>query len=667
MNRSAATPKISFLLLSLLTPFTVSTAQEVPRLGSQDIGSLQYAGADARIGVAYQNGGGWRGEVFGVLSESSNNAWLGDAWFSNSSGGLQLSYHLAADNFVQKYFVAVDQNKAQDRKISLGTGVEGGEWFGHGYVSYSPSDRRQLGAAVDQTELTQIRGSENGRDFLDDVSTTTTTRIFEQAYKYGIGARIGYNYTPQNLRLTAGIDFERGIGMARQLAATLNAEKFFIGTPHSIALQGNIYHKTGSFDLERNERRVTLTYRYSFGKNTSDPIRNYRDVPQVNVAAPPIVIPAHSERRLVKTSSSMNGDAFFRIGSAKLTELAKQELDRLAEILMKSPHEGNVHIVGHTCDLGSSSMNDRLSLQRAFAVRDYLLIKKVLNDDEIVLEGKGASEPKYPNVTGSREKNRRVDLEFVSVQESEEVIQIPEKVQTSSQPAVTYVRELIKAEPSWLRRALRTPADHKREIDTYQTQQKTQVSSTARSWINRAPKASDDAYQVVAGSTTALSVLSNDVDPDSDDVLSIVSVKPASNGTVRIDGRQLVYTAPEDFKGTVNFSYIITDSHGASSEANVVINVTAPNRAPVAVDDRFTVSGTSSSRLDVLANDSDPDGDALTIVGVTQPISENGTVSIVDNKIDFSPSRRFSWDTITYTVSDGRGGFSTATVLLIDP
>jgi hypothetical protein len=97
------------------------------------------------------------------------------------------------------------------------------------------------------------------------------------------------------------------------------------------------------------------------------------------------------------------------------------------------------------------------------------------------------------------------------------------------------------------------------------------------------------------------------------------------------------------------------------------VNVIAPNHAPTANDDRFVVSGTSESQLDVLANDTDPDGDVLTIVGMTQPTGNVGTVSIIGNKIRFVPARRFIWETFTYTVSDGRGGLSTATVLLIDP
>ena len=98
-----------------------------------------------------------------------------------------------------------------------------------------------------------------------------------------------------------------------------------------------------------------------------------------------------------------------------------------------------------------------------------------------------------------------------------------------------------------------------------------------------------------------------------------------------------------------------------------MVNVVAPNHAPVASDDQYRVSAIYDSELNVLANDTDSDGDVLNIVGVTQPVKKVGTVSILGNKIKFIPNGRFDNDTFTYTISDGKGGLSTATVTLIDP
>ena len=70
----------------------------------------------------------------------------------------------------------------------------------------------------------------------------------------------------------------------------------------------------------------------------------------------------------------------------------------------------------------------------------------------------------------------------------------------------------------------------------------------------------------------------------------------------------------------------------------------------------------------MLVNDSDSDGDALTIISTTQPTKSS--ISIVSNgkSLRYTPGPAcFIDDTFTYTISDGKGGTATATVTLIDP
>jgi PKD repeat protein len=93
--------------------------------------------------------------------------------------------------------------------------------------------------------------------------------------------------------------------------------------------------------------------------------------------------------------------------------------------------------------------------------------------------------------------------------------------------------------------------------------------------------------------------------------------------------------------------------------------VPGANEAPAAVDDEISTDEDTPIDIDVLANDFDADGDALTIVSVTQPA--NGTVTIISTEqgqvINYSPDQDwFGVDTFTYTITDGRGGFDTATV-----
>ncbi|MDP2371033.1 Ig-like domain-containing protein [Rhodoferax sp.] len=637
-------------------------------------GRLLYTGASDRVSVGIANGGHIQGEWLSVLREQADSAWLGEAWFSRSAGGVQLNHHRQVDNSVRKYFVAIDQNQAHDRKLTLGAGLEQAAWFGNVSVSHALTGRR-LAGQNSVTSVTQQAGAQDGRPFLDTLTRVSTTRVFERAYDYGLGLRAGHYHGGSDLRLTAGVDLEWGRGDARQGNLSFAAEKFFVGTPHSIALQFDHYRKQGEAEVQRNDTRVLLSYRYSFGAASTQPERLFRMVASPRVVAQPTVIPARTEHKLIKTKAVMTGDAFFALASATLSDMARAELDRIVALLKSSNRDGNVRIVGHTCDLGSDRFNNRLSLKRAEAVRDYLVAAGALPAEVVIVESKGKTEPKYPVSPATRDKNRRVDLEFFSVVEKTEVLEIPGRTIPAPETPVTYQRETVEQEPAWLRRALRVPAVHKRAVDVYRSQEVSHADSTSRVWLNRAPQAQADVYSVVGGTTTTLPVLDNDSDADSGDVLSIESVGSAARGQVRIAGAHLVYVAPLGFVGQDQFDYVVRDGHGGTATARVTVNVTVPapapvtqpNQAPVARDDFYVVSGVDATTLPVLANDADPDGDPLTIIAVSQPVDGNGVVTIIGSQVLFTPVRRFVWDNFTYTVSDGRGGQSTATVLLMDP
>ena len=97
---------------------------------------------------------------------------------------------------------------------------------------------------------------------------------------------------------------------------------------------------------------------------------------------------------------------------------------------------------------------------------------------------------------------------------------------------------------------------------------------------------------------------------------------------------------------TVSFDWAITDV----------------NRAPVAVDDSNNTVHDTAVTIDVLANDSDADGDTLTVASVTAPA--NGTVAVnVNNTVSYTPDAGFvGSDSFSYTIDDGFGGNATATV-----
>ncbi|MBI4461424.1 MAG: choice-of-anchor D domain-containing protein, partial [Acidobacteria bacterium] len=86
-----------------------------------------------------------------------------------------------------------------------------------------------------------------------------------------------------------------------------------------------------------------------------------------------------------------------------------------------------------------------------------------------------------------------------------------------------------------------------------------------------------------------------------------------------------------------------------------------PNSAPNAVDDGVALDEDTSALINVLANDSDPDGDSLSVTSVTQ--GTNGSVSFTASNVTYTPNLNFNGsDSFTYTISDGQGGSDSATV-----
>jgi hypothetical protein len=184
--------------------------------------------------------------------------------------------------------------------------------------------------------------------------------------------------------------------------------------------------------------------------------------------------------------------------------------------------------------------------------------------------------------------------------------------------------------------------------------------------VNDPPDAVDDNAPVIWGDDIDIDVLGNDSDPDGSlDPSSVTVTSGPSNGstTVNPDG-SITYVADDNFVGVDSFDYEVCDD-GTPTEcdtATVTITVSA-NLGPGAVDDTATVDEDSGPvTIDVLDNDSDPEGGPLTVTSAGPPA--NGTVTInPDGSIDYTPDPDFSGiDTFTYTVCDVAGNCSVATV-----
>ncbi len=186
---------------------------------------------------------------------------------------------------------------------------------------------------------------------------------------------------------------------------------------------------------------------------------------------------------------------------------------------------------------------------------------------------------------------------------------------------------------------------------------------------NNPPIANNDSATVFQGGTVSSSLISNDGDPDGDAItVNTTPVSPPANGTLVInpDGTY-TYTPAATFTGTDSFVYEIVDSAGVADTAIVTIQVrpdtTGPgNDPPIATADSVIGQKNIPSTGDLLANDSDPNGDPITIntTPVTPP--SNGTLMInPDGTFTYVPNNGFAGtDSFEYEICDDSGACGTA-------
>jgi VCBS repeat-containing protein len=198
------------------------------------------------------------------------------------------------------------------------------------------------------------------------------------------------------------------------------------------------------------------------------------------------------------------------------------------------------------------------------------------------------------------------------------------------------------------------------------------TASLAVNPVNDPPVAFDDVGTVAEGGTlneAAPGVLTNDSDAENDPLtVNTIPFTPPANGTLTLyaDG---AYDYIHDGSQTTSdaFVYEISDGNGGTATATVNITITGVNDPPVAFDDVGSVAegGTlNQAAPGVLANDSDPDGDPLTVNTTPFTPPANGTLTLyADGAYDYiHDGSQTTSDAFEYEISDGNGGTATATV-----
>ncbi|MCJ8271239.1 MAG: tandem-95 repeat protein, partial [Psychrosphaera sp.] len=165
-------------------------------------------------------------------------------------------------------------------------------------------------------------------------------------------------------------------------------------------------------------------------------------------------------------------------------------------------------------------------------------------------------------------------------------------------------------------------------------------------------------------SPTVIPVLDNDYDQNGG-AITVISATSALHGQVNLLNGILTYQPTSNFCGEDSFGYT-AGTGGVLDSATVQLTVTCVNDAPVTVNDTAQVDEDGTVTIDVMTNDSDADGD---ILSVESALANNGVVDINSaNQLVYTPNTDFNGtDTITYQLVDGNGGKTPGIVTVTVP
>jgi outer membrane protein OmpA-like peptidoglycan-associated protein len=641
-----------------------------PSLAGDATIPVTYVGANARVSLGVNEHGDVLGEILGILGKTDEHAWLGQLWLGQGgAGGVQVDYHWlhgSADAAIEhpenasvlKAFGAFDQNVWKDRKLTLGAGWEKDDFSVDAYLMHATSGSRLTGTTL-TTDVTQLGGSDANGDYTQTQTIDTLTQAFEHPYDNGIGARFGKYFDEPLLRVRGGLDYERGKYSSDQWTLSLGLDKYIANTGFSVSLLGEALRKSGDFENDKNDTRGWLLLRYDIGQNYR-PREPYKMVQVERRTADVAPVPATPQ--VVRNEVKLDGDAFFNFDHSDLRPDAVAALDALIAKLNSSSRVSRVSVIGHTDSVGTVAYNQKLSERRAASAKRYLAAHGI-DADQIDTRGAGELDPSYPNDTrANRQKNRRVDIEFLTIEEATTTPATPEP----AKPGVEWIKEPVKAPPAWIERALRNPAEHKRTVDVYRFEKSTSTTTLGpRQYTNHPPVAHDDNAAIEQNSTAnPIAVLVNDTDADGD-TLTVTSASAPAHGSATASAGGVVYTPAPDYLGIDSFTYTISDGHGGSATATVHITVSTPNHPPVAGPMSVRVLKGESIDIPVLQAASDPDGDVLTVISINHngPIPTNIVTLNADNTVTYQSIHGwFGHDYFEYTVSDGHGGTATGTI-----
>ena len=658
---------------------------------------LSYVGNDATVSIGVNEEGQSEGQLMGVFARNNTRATVAQLWWDRAgAGGLQADFNwlwgfdpiVAREHpeqaTVARLSFALDQNSDRDRKATVGFGIERREYSLEAYLSGGISGERRSDTSFANTQAT-INGTDAIGDFTQ-VETTTSETIFDRKpYGAELGFQASHFFETTATRLHGGLSYQTGDDGA-------HVNTFSVGLDTQLGKRGwgmsalaEHIAKHGSLDGNPDDDRLAVFLRYEFGAHGSfvptsqleDPAWISRSLARPSSAHPRVVESYRTKKtqNVATTRSPKNYTDHFPIAQndtasvidgtavtiAVLANDSDPDNDPLALIGVTQPAHGVASIAGSTivyAPTGGFTGTDTFR----YTISDGH--GGTASADVSVTIGPAPNHPPQAvpdNATTSFGQPVTIAVLSNDTDPDGNTLSILSVTQPNNGGSVSIdgTRLVFTPSPgfSGIARFTYTIDDGRGGAST------ATVTVIVAARPDRAPVAVDDAATTAFATPVTIAVLANDADPDGD-TLSISAVTPPANGTAAISGNAIVYTPAAGFAGIDRFTYSISDGRGGVSSAAVTVTVTPqPNRPPVAVDDAATTAFGQPVTVNVLANDSDPDNDPLTISGVTTPA--NGSVVANGATITYTPALRFTGtDRFTYTIDDGRGGSATANVVI---
>ena len=661
---------------------------------------LSYVGGSGRVSIGIDNEGNSTGEALGVFDNTGEHAWIGQLWWGHGgAGGVQMGYNwlwggmtLSQANAhpervtVARTMVAIDQNEFRDRKATIGFGIERPNYFIDAYLSAAASGSRN-GGTRSIADDTLLLGNDAIGSYTQVETVTTIEGFASSAYDSGIGLRAGHFSDLLAGRIHAGLDYQWGRGGAHVLTTSIGVDKY-LGT-RGWSLSGLVEHDESSTDPmlgTSSDLRTSLFLRYEFGGRVFAPTSELASAAWIAraVANPPSAHPrtvqTYTRRTTQATEREVSPKHYTNLNPVATDDVATAAAGGAAILIdvLANDRDGDgdplsVIAVTPAAHATTALAGNRVSYTPAADFDGSDAFSYTISD------GRGGTATAGVTISVTTHPNRPPVARDDGASTRNGVPVHINVLANDSDPdgdpiTVTRIGQPSHgtATPGGDGGVTYTPAAGFEGSDgfTYSIEDGRGGTASARVTIavtpqpNLPPTARDDVATASVGASVVIHVLANDSDPDGDPLVLVSVGQPAHGSAQRNGDGSVTYTPDPQFVGNDDFSYVVGDGRGGQASASVHIQVlAAPNQPPVAVDDAASVSAGGSVDVDVLANDSDPDGDALSVVATTQ--GQYGSVAIQPDG-----SVRYTWvdlaasgvDQFSYTIDDGRGGSATATV-----